>query len=38
MIDVETNKKMNINFSEANRKKYKAAMEEQIQRLKRFCH
>ncbi|MBT7592333.1 MAG: hypothetical protein HN561_14845 [Candidatus Scalindua sp.] len=28
---------MNINFSEANRKKYKAAMEEHNQRLARFC-
>ncbi|GAX60713.1 uncharacterized conserved protein [Candidatus Scalindua japonica] len=37
VIDVETNKKMNINFSEANRKKYKAAMEDHIQQLKRFC-
>jgi hypothetical protein len=37
VIDVETNQKMNINFSEANRKKYKAAMEEHIQRLRRFC-
>lgn len=37
VIDVETNKKMNINFSEANRKKYKAAMEEHNQRLSRFC-
>ncbi|MGR3293054.1 MAG: DUF58 domain-containing protein [Candidatus Scalindua sp.] len=37
VVDVETNKKMNINFSEANRKKYKAAMEEHIQRLRRFC-
>ena len=37
VVDVETNKKMNINFSEANRKKYKAAMEDHIQRLKRFC-
>ena len=34
VVDVETNKKMNINFSEANRKKYKAAMEDHIQRLK----
>ncbi len=37
VVDVETNKKMNINFSEANRKKYKAAMEEHNQRLSRFC-
>lgn len=37
VVDVETNKKMNINFSEANRKKYKAAMEEHNQRLARFC-
>ncbi len=37
VIDVETNQKMNINFSEANRKKYKAAMEEHNQRLSRFC-
>ena len=37
VIDVETNRKMNINFSEANRKKYKAAMEEHNQRLGRFC-
>ncbi len=37
VVDVETNKKMNINFSEANRKKYKAAMEEHNQRLRRFC-
>ncbi len=37
VVDVETNKKMNINFSEANRKKYKAAMEEHNQRLGRFC-
>ena len=37
VIDVETNQKMNINFSESNRKKYKAAMEEHNQRLSRFC-
>ena len=37
VIDVETNQKMNINFSEANRKKYKAAMDEHNQRLSRFC-
>jgi hypothetical protein len=37
VVDVETNRKMNINFSEANRKKYKTAMEEHIQRLRRFC-
>lgn len=37
VVDVETNKKMNINFSEANRKKYIAAMEEHNQRLRRFC-
>ena len=37
VVDVETNQKMNINFSEANRKKYKAAMEEHNQRLSRFC-
>ena len=37
VVDVETNKKMNINFSEANRKKYKAAMEDHIQKLRRFC-
>ena len=37
VVDVETNKKMNINFSEANRKKYKAAMEDHIQMLRRFC-
>jgi hypothetical protein len=37
VVDVETNQKMNINFSEANRKKYKAAMEEHNQRLARFC-
>ena len=37
VVDVETNKKMDINFSEANRKKYKAAMEDHIQRLRHFC-
>ena len=37
VVDVETNQKMNINFSEANRKKYKAAMEDHIQRLRHFC-
>ena len=37
VVDVETNQKMNINFSEANRKKYKAAMKEHNQRLSRFC-
>ena len=37
VVDVETNQKMNINFSEANRKKYKAAMDEHNQRLSRFC-
>jgi len=37
VVDVETNKKMNINFSEANRKKYKAAMEEHNRRLGHFC-
>jgi hypothetical protein len=37
VVDVETNKKMNINFSEANRKKYKAAMEEHNQGLRHFC-
>ena len=37
ILDVETNEKMTINFSEANRKRYKAALEEHNQRLRRFC-
>ena len=37
VVDVETNKKMNINLSEANLRKYKASMEEHNQRLRHFC-
>ncbi len=37
ILDVETNEKMTIDFSEANRKRYKAALEEHNQRLRRFC-
>ena len=37
ILDVETNEKMTINFSEANRKRYKASLERHNQRLRRFC-
>jgi hypothetical protein len=37
VVDVETNKKMNINLSEANLKKYKASLEEHNRRLRHFC-
>ena len=37
ILDVETNEKMTINFSEANRKRYKVALEEHNQRLRHFC-
>lgn len=37
IVDVETNEKMTIDFSEANRKRYKASLEEHNQRLRRFC-
>jgi hypothetical protein len=37
VVDVETNKRMNINLSEANLRKYKASMEEHNRKLRHFC-
>jgi hypothetical protein len=37
VVDVETNKRMNINLSAANLKKYKASIEEHNRKLRHFC-
>jgi len=37
VVDVETNKRMNINLSAANLRKYKASMEEHNRKLRHFC-
>ena len=37
VVDVETNKRMNINLSVANLKKYKTSLEEHNRRLRHFC-
>jgi hypothetical protein len=37
VVDVETNKRMNINLSAANLKKYKDSLEEHNRRLRHFC-
>jgi hypothetical protein len=37
VVDVETNKRMNINLSAANLKKYKTSLEEHNRRLRHFC-
>jgi hypothetical protein len=37
VVDVETNKRMSINLSAANLKKYKTSLEEHNRRLRHFC-
>ena len=37
VVDVETNKRMNINLSAANLRKYKTSIEEHNRRLRHFC-